>query len=310
MNGIAPPRRLRSTTPAAALTALVAPLLAILAALPAPTVSAQSGAVDRSASAETAGGDAFAYRIGPQDSLRIEVAEAPQLATTETVGTDGTLSLQYLGEVPVEGLTVDQAAAELARRYEAQVVTRATVTVRVLEARSRPVSVLGAVQTPGTLGYSPQWTLQQAIAAAGGLASEHGRTITVQRRAENGLGDTLTLSVDEVMRGTGPAARLPLFGNDIITVEPATDVTIYLIGEIASKGAMTFKSTQRITVLTVVAAAGGLTDRASPVVRIRRERAEGPPEEIEVNYRRLLAGKEDDVELRHGDALIVKESFF
>jgi polysaccharide export outer membrane protein len=292
MNGIDPPRRIGAA----------APVLAVILALAATPLTAQSNA--------QSGDDAFAYRIGPQDSLRIEVAEAPQLSATETVGTDGALHLRYLGEVPVEGLTVDEVAAELERRYESQVVTRATVTVQVLEARSRPVAVLGAVKSPGTLGYSPQWTLQQAIAAAGGLETEHGRTVTIQRRADNGLSETLSLPLDEVMRGTGPAARLPLFGNDIVTVEPATDVTIYLIGEIASKGARTFKSNQRITVLTVVAAAGGLTDRASPVVRIRRERAEGPPEEIEVNYRRLLAGKEDDVELRHGDALIVKESFF
>lgn len=277
------------------------PSLAVVAALAALTVAPASA---------QSGGDAFAYRIGPQDTLRIEVAEAPQLSTTETVAADGTLKLRYLGEVPVEGLTPDEAAAELERRYEAEVVTRATVSVQVLEARSRPVAVLGAVKSPGTLGYSPQWTLQQAIVAAGGLETEHGRTVTIQRRADNGLSDTLSLQLDEVMRGTGPAARLPLMGNDIVTVEPATDVTIYLIGEIASKGAMTFKSNQRITVLTVIAAAGGLTDRAASVVRIRRERSEGPPEEIEVNYRRLLAGKEADVELRHGDALIVKESFF
>lgn len=293
MNGIDPPPRAGAARAGALLLALAA-----LAALAAAPLWAQGG------------DEAFHYRIGPQDSLSIEVAEAPQLSTTETVGTDGALHLPYLGEVPVEGLTVDEAAAELKRRYESQVVTRATVRVQVLEARSRPLAVLGAVKSPGNLGYSPQWTLQQAIAAAGGLETEHGRTVTIQRRADNGLSDTLVLPLDEVMRGTGPAARLPLFGNDIVTVEPATDVTIYLIGEIASKGAKTFKSNQRITVLTVIAAAGGLTDRASPVVRIRRERAEGPPEEIEVNYRRLLAGKEDDVELRHGDALIVKESFF
>lgn len=283
----------------------MAPALAALAAsfalLAAPAL-AQTAA--------TGGADALAYRIGPQDSLRIEVAEAPQLATTETVGADGTLRLPYLGQVPVGGLTVEEAAAELERLYEAEVVTRATVSVQVLAALSRPLSVLGAVKSPGTLGYSPGWTLQQAIAAAGGLETEHGRTITIQRRADNGLADTLILPLDEVMRGIGPAARLPLQGNDIVTVEPATDVTIYLIGEISSKGAMTFKSNQRITVLTVVAAAGGLTERAAPVVRIRRERADGPPEEIEVNYRRLLAGKEADVDLRHGDALIVKESFF
>lgn len=303
MNGIFQP--LRRPVAGAGIAAVLAVVLAAAAAQPASGQTA-----DGQAAGAPGAGDAPAYRLGPQDRLRIEVAEAPQLSATETVGTDGALRLQYLGAVPVEGLTAEQVEAELKRRYEAEAVTRATVSVQVLEARSRPVSVLGAVKSPGALGYSPQWTLQQAIAAGGGLAPEHGRTVTVQRRADNGLSDTLTVDLDEVMRGAGPVARLPLFGNDLVTVEPATDVTIYLIGEIATKGTETFKSTERITVLTVIAGAGGLTDRASPLVRIRREREDGTTEEIEVNYRRILAGRDPDLELQDGDALIVKESFF
>ena len=40
------------------------------------------------------------------------------------------------------------------------------------------------------------------------------------------------------------------------------EVTIYCLGEVAQPGALTFKSTERITLLTAIARAGGLTDRA------------------------------------------------
>ena len=56
------------------------------------------------------------------------------------------------------------------------------MTIELVELRSRPISVLGAVTRPGDLAFSGQWTLLEAIAAAGGLADRHGEAIHVLRR--------------------------------------------------------------------------------------------------------------------------------
>ncbi len=75
-------------------------------------------------------------------------------------------------------------------------------------------------------------------------------------------------------------------------------------------GAIVFKSTDRITLLAVLARAGGMTDRASKKVRIKRRAGEGLGEETVVDYRRVLAGDEPDPELEAGDVVVVKEAFF
>ncbi|MEO8323588.1 MAG: Sua5/YciO/YrdC/YwlC family protein, partial [Actinomycetota bacterium] len=60
----------------------------------------------------------------------------------------------------------------------------------------KPVSVLGAVQKPGSLSISGRWTLVNAITAAGGLTATAGHKIYVLRRADNGLSDTLESITD------------------------------------------------------------------------------------------------------------------
>ena len=104
--------------------------------------------------------------------------------------------------------------------------------------------------------------------------------------------------------------NIPIFPNDLINIPVTLEVTIYFLGEVAQPGALTFKSTERITVLTAVSRAGGLTDRAARKILIRREDASGKSQEIEVDYKRLVAGKDPDIQLRAGDVVVVKESFF
>ena len=59
-----------------------------------------------------------------------------------------------------------------------------------------------------------------------------------------------------------------------------------------------------------IAKAGGLNDRASNTIRIKRRGADGKDIEIRANYRRIVSGKEPDAVLKPDDVLIVKESFF
>ena len=84
---------------------------------------------------------------------------------------------------------------------------------------------------------------------------------------------------------------------------------MYCLGQVRSPGAVSFQSTQRITVLSAIARAGGLTDRASKKLTIKRRDRSGNDVELEADYRRILAGKEPDLELQAGDIIVVKESF-
>lgn len=256
--------------------------------------------------------DSPTYRLGPKDLLEVRVDEASELNSEARVSDAGSISLPRVGAVSVSGKTAAEAAAEIQRLLEARFLQRATVTVIVKEFRSKPISVLGAVEEPGSLGFSGRWTLLEAITAAGGLSENHGSTIYVLRRAENGLTSQLEIPVKELMTNADPRYNIPIFVNDLIRIPPAVDVTVYCLGEVAQPGAMTFKDNDRITLLAVIASAGGLTDRAASKISIRRPSGSGSGEssEMTVDFKEILNGRQPDVELREGDVVVVKESFF
>jgi len=281
-------------------TAVAYVLLAVALTVADPAASARA--------AQTSGTDS--YQIGPRDQVAIRVFEEPRLNVDVRVNEDGTVRLPLVGRVPAEGLTENELAARLKQILERELLQRASVSVEVLEFRSRPISVIGAVRQPGSLNYSGKLTLLEAITAAGGLADNHGDSIFVLRRADNGLTDQVAIRIQDLLVRADPDVNIPIFANDLINVPAAVEVTIYCLGEVASPGALTFQSTERVTLLAAIARAGGLTDRASKKILIRRHRAGGNPQEIWVSYKAIVSGRETDPELTEGDVVIVKESFF
>jgi polysaccharide export outer membrane protein len=235
---------------------------------------------------------------------------AAELNGDRRVTEDGTISLPPLADLAVGGLTEAEVAEKLKGLLEAKYAQRATVAVVVQEFRSRPISVIGAVKQPGSLAFSGRWTLLEALTAAGGVAENHGNVLYVLRRADNGLSDQVTISLDDLLLRADPRVNVPLVANDLINVPTAIEVTLYCLGAVNHPGAVPFKSTDRVTLLAVIARAGGLTDRASKKVHIKRADADAGTPELEVDYKRILDGKDPDVELRQGDIVVVKESFF
>lgn len=254
--------------------------------------------------------DGPSYRIGPRDEVAIRVFEEPKLNVDLRVDDDGTIRLPLVGRVNAAGLTEDELTLRLKEVLEQELLQRASVSVEVLEYRSRPISVLGAVRNPGTLNTSGRLTLLEALTAAGGLSSSHGEEVHVLRRASNGLTDQIEIPIRELLVQADPDVNIPIFANDLVNVPAAVEVTIYCLGEVSSPGAISFMSTQRVTLLAAIARAGGLTDRASKKLLIKRQRPEGETEEIQVNYKRIVSGREPDPELEPGDVIVVKESFF
>lgn len=280
------------------------------ALLLAAALSSAQGAVPSTASPTAAGTAATGYRIGPKDLVEIRVVELQEMNVERRVSEKGMINLPFLEDVQAAGLTDSELAARLKAELERRLLQRATVSVQVREFRARPISVIGAVQRSGPLEFAGRWTLLEAITAAGGLTPSHGRMVYVLRHADNGLTDQVAINLDDLLVRADPRVNIPIFPNDLINVPETLEVTIYFLGEVGNPGALTFKSTERMTLLAAVARAGGLTDRASRTLRIRREDGSGKVQEIEVDFKRIIAGKDPDVVLREGDVIVVKESFF
>lgn len=256
--------------------------------------------------------DTASYRLGDRDRIEVQVFEDSRFDIDTQVTDDGTIRLPLVGPVAVAGLTVAEATERLEETLERDYLQRASVTLKVTEFRSRPISVLGAVAEPGSLDISGRLTLIEAIVAAGGLTADHGDSIYVLRRSDNGLSDQVTIPVQLLMVDADPNLNIPIYPNDLINVPLTVEVTIYCLGEVEQPGALTFKSTERITLLAALARAGGLTDRAAKKIIIKRggDGDGSEPVEIEVDYRRIMSGREADPVLQQGDVVVVRESFF
>jgi len=250
------------------------------------------------------------YRIGSKDLLEIRVLEIPELNVERRVNDSGTIDLPLVGPVAVAGKTAPEAQDQLEQILRGKYVNRANVSIVVKEFASKPVSVVGSVAKPGSLSISGNWYLLQAISAAGGLDPTAGRKIFVLRRSDNGLSDVLEIKRDDLLQASTVTWNIPIFAGDVVNIPPRTIVKVFCLGEVRNPGALEFDADDRITLLSVIAKAGGLTDRASKGILIKRRGADGKDIEMRVNYKAVIAGKEVDPTLKADDVVVVSESFF
>jgi polysaccharide export outer membrane protein len=108
------------------------------------------------------------YRLGPEDQLRISVWENKDLTLDLVVRPDGKISMPLLQDVPAEGLTAGQLAANIQEGLSAYIVNP-EVTVIVLQVNAPKYYIIGYVGHPGTYPLRGDTSILQALALAGGL---------------------------------------------------------------------------------------------------------------------------------------------
>ena len=247
--------------------------------------------------------------IGPRDVIEVKVFQDPNLYTKMTVTDDGRITMPLLGKVDVSGLTPTELETRIKTLLEAKYINKADVSVTVLEAGSKPISVIGAVTRPGRIGITGNITLIQAITQAGGLANGYGRTLYVLRTASNGLTEQIAIDIDDLMVNGNPDLNLPLRANDVINVPIDSSINIYVLGEVMRPGSVQFRRSQTPTLLQALAAAGGPTDRASKKVILKRVVA-GAEKTFRYDFKKIIDGRQDDIVLQDGDRIVFAESFF
>lgn len=123
------------------------------------------------------------YTIGSGDLLDISVFDVPELTREVRVNQSGTISIPLVpARLHVAGLTEMQAEQKIADVLEANgLVSHPEVGVSVKEHRSRPITIVGAVQHPMVYEADRGVTLLEVLAEAGGIAADAGDTIIVTR---------------------------------------------------------------------------------------------------------------------------------
>jgi len=259
--------------------------------------------------------------LGPGDEVEISDPELDDKAIKPTrIDGDGNLQVPLVGRVHVAGLTVQESEQELDKRLSTY-IRHPEVAVNLKEVRSQPVSVVGAVNSPGIHQVQGRKTLLEMISLAGGLRPDAGYRVRITRRLEwgciplpNATSDVADgfsvgeVNLKEILEAKKPEENIAIFPHDVITVPKAE--MVYVIGDVKRSGGFALGQHQSMSVLQALALAEGLTETADTRhARILRLNANADQRvEIAVNVKDILKGKSGDVPLLGDDILFIPGS--
>lgn len=265
------------------------------------------------------------YIIGPEDVLRVDVFDVPDLSNlTLRVANDGTIAPPLLGHIQASGLTPSQLRRELESKWGAKYLQNPQVSVFVQEFHAMPVSVVGAVEKPGLYPLTGPRSLIEIISEAGGLAKRTsapaGRMLYVTR--QEGFGDLkppegmrlvssdkVEIDIHKLFYSNESALNIQIQPRDIISVSKADIVYVAGRGVNRPGGFVLEDREEDVTVFQLLAMAGGVTANARKHdALIIRRKADGSRTEIPVDLDKVLKGKEPDLTIAANDILFVPDS--
>jgi len=247
--------------------------------------------------------------IGPGDVLEVSVLGVEELSRRVRVQGDGTITLPLLGNFRISGIAVKDSEDLIAKMLSARkLVNDPQVSIFVVESVSGAVSVQGAVRSPGTYDLLGTNTLLEIIGRAGGVTEDRGGKILIVRGSETPTQETLEIDASRLFDEGDITQNLGLEPGDIVVVPVARQLRVYVTGAVRQPGTVDYSSSEGITVLQAITAAGGPTERANlKKVTIKRRHADGTEELIPVNAKRIQNGKDPDLLLERNDTVVVGE---
>jgi len=261
------------------------------------------------------------YLLGPDDQLDISGLELSDLSNKPVrIDGEGDVEVPLAGRVHVAGLTVQQTERDL-DKVLTKYIRNPQVVVNVAEVRSQPVSVLGAVNSPGVHQVQGHKTVLEMLASAGGVRQDAGYSIRITRQLEwgciplpaaqldaSGKFSVAEVNLRKIMDAKSPEENIQIFPHDVISVPKAE--MVYVIGEVHRSGGFVLGEHKSISVLQALSLAEGLNPGADPRhAKILRLKADADQrEELKVDVKDALNGKKPDFPLQGEDILFIPGS--
>jgi len=145
------------------------------------------------------------YRLSTGDHIKITVYGEDDLTLEATLDDDGIINYPFLGEVAIEGMTINTLERYIHKHLKGDYLISPNVHVNIEQ--YRPFYINGQVKNPGGYPYQPGLTIQRAISLAGGFterASKKNTFIVHEKQSEKRIRATPHMKVNP---------------GDIITVE-------------------------------------------------------------------------------------------
>lgn len=202
---------------------------AVAASKPAPMVAGPS---PTPAASPAPAKPAAAQAGSPRPDIFDSVKPVPGLQFLKLiVQQDGTVSLPYLGQLKVAGLTQQEVQRLFGERI-VRFVPLPVVDLRILEYRAHMVTVTGEVSKPGQIALDDKpLTLLELVGRVGPLKPDaDARRLTLTRS-----GKAYPIALHRLMKGE-PGYNVPLLSGDLVHFPTNTDSRVFLLGEINRKG--------------------------------------------------------------------------
>jgi len=157
--------------------------------------------------------------IGPGDLFEVSVMGEKDIPKTFRVQPDGSVDFPYVDRLMVAGLEPQQIEDAIKKALvDRKILSDPQVTLVVTQYNSKKVSIVGAVQKPGSIPWSEGMKLVDAISLSGGLTSiADGDHVRITRLVGANKTVTATVSVDDIT--DGKLSDVPLQAGDTIKVD-------------------------------------------------------------------------------------------
>jgi polysaccharide export outer membrane protein len=258
------------------------------------------------------------YLLGPNDQIKVWALGVEEISDRPfRLDPAGFIDLPLIGRIQASGMSAGELKETLLTRL-AKDVRHPQVSIEILDYGSQPVSVMGAVGSPGVHQLRGRKTLAEVVALAGGFRSDAGPVIKITRLLKWGtvpLGEAKVdasgeysigeLSIRSLLDGENPAANILIRPSDVLTVPTAQ--MVYVIGEVRKPGKFPLVEQQNISVLEVLSMAEGFASTAAPASAriLRTPPGATQPTETAVDLKKIMSGKAQNITLQANDILFV-----
>ncbi|MFP4354768.1 MAG: polysaccharide biosynthesis/export family protein [Phycisphaerae bacterium] len=259
------------------------------------------------------------YPLHPGDHLLLKMPMATQSSAYEhpdmvidvqaRVDAEGQILLPLIGQVPVAGLTTDQAEIRIRDTYYPKYLVRPpTIVVHVAHYRTNRVNVVGAVFRPGKYELRQnEMTLISALLAAGGIDEDGSASIIVRKShqsPEEGKRILLPIKGMDV-----PFQDIELEENDIVEVERLKHNVFSVVGLVKNPYTHHYPVNARYTLMQGIAMSGGTNPVADPqYATVYRQTSDGRCVHARFSLKDLASSPEGQVMLKPGDVVAVEQT--
>ncbi len=247
------------------------------------------------------------YLLGPGDLLKITVFEAEELNTVVRVSSRGYINIPLLGPLKVINQTAAEVEQNIEDSYAAEYINNPHVSIYIEEHLSKQITLVGAVNTPGTYDYIARKRLLDVLALGGGLKEDAGSFAFLTRRnPKTGKAVDYRVNIDELVKNGNMSFNYVIKGGDIVFIPESGKC--FIDGAIRNPGIYPLRNNMTIT--EAIAQAGGLAGYADDDgIKLIRFTGRGQKREIvSLSYGDLQAGVGDSLLLKDQDIIYAESS--